>query len=237
MKFEDKLITVLGANVYVVTDADLGTGNATARGSISNTDDAPVDMLAGVNGQVMIVSDKLGYVLDMTGNTDIAAISDVDFPSTISAVFADQYAVALQDTAQELFVSTAGNFLEWDALEFSVVEAVEDPQVALVTNRREVWVFGEKITNIYFNSANLDFPYDLRSGGTYEFGCVAAKSIALSSKNGLKWLGGDRNGTGIVFKAAGYTPERISNHALETEIQSYSRIDDAVGFCPTVERT
>ena len=230
LEFEDKLITVLGENVYVVEDGDLATNTPTQRGSISNTTNAPVDMFAGLNGQVMIVSDKRGYVLDTTGNSNIAEVTDPDFPDTISAAFSDQYAVALQDSDQELFVSSAGNFTEWDALEFGVVESAEDEQIAIIANRREIWAFGKKLTNIYFNSANIDFPFDRRSGGVYEFGCAAKNSIALSSKMGMKWLGSDRNGTGVVLNASGYSAERISDHALEAQISKYSRIDDAVGF-------
>jgi hypothetical protein len=48
--------------------------------------------------------------------------------------------------------------------------------------------------------------------------------------NSIFWLATDNRGFGTVQRAAGYTPQRISNHAVEFAIASYSRIDDAVAY-------
>jgi len=44
------------------------------------------------------------------------------------------------------------------------------------------------------------------------------------------WLGSNEDGEGIVFRAEGYSPVRISHHALETAMRGYSTIADAVGY-------
>lgn len=48
--------------------------------------------------------------------------------------------------------------------------------------------------------------------------------------NSLFWLGADARGQGIVFRANGYSGQRISTHAVEYAIQSYGTISDAIGF-------
>jgi hypothetical protein len=48
--------------------------------------------------------------------------------------------------------------------------------------------------------------------------------------NGLFWLGRDRRGEGIVYRANGYTGVRISTHAVEWQIQQYDDISDAIAY-------
>jgi hypothetical protein len=45
------------------------------------------------------------------------------------------------------------------------------------------------------------------------------------------WLSKDNEGQGIVIRGSGADIKRISTHAIEAAIQSYSRIDDAIGYC------
>jgi hypothetical protein len=48
--------------------------------------------------------------------------------------------------------------------------------------------------------------------------------------NGLFWLGRDRRGQGIVYRANGYTGVRISTHAVEWQIQQYADLSDAIAY-------
>jgi hypothetical protein len=48
--------------------------------------------------------------------------------------------------------------------------------------------------------------------------------------NAIFWLGSDARGNGIVYRANGYTGQRVSTHAIEYAIASYSDISDAVAY-------
>jgi hypothetical protein len=48
--------------------------------------------------------------------------------------------------------------------------------------------------------------------------------------NSIFWLGRDRRGQGIVYRANGYTGQRISTHAVEWQIQQYADLSDAIGY-------
>jgi hypothetical protein len=48
--------------------------------------------------------------------------------------------------------------------------------------------------------------------------------------NGLFWLGRDRRGQGIVYRANGYSGIRISTHAVEWQIQQYADMSDAIAY-------
>jgi hypothetical protein len=48
--------------------------------------------------------------------------------------------------------------------------------------------------------------------------------------NSVFWLGADDRGAGIGWRAQGYSPARISNHAVEAAWAAYSTIADAIGY-------
>jgi hypothetical protein len=60
-------------------------------------------------------------------------------------------------------------------------------------------------------------------------GCIAAFSVAKLD-NGIFWLGADARGRGIVYRANGYTAQRVSTHAVEWQIQQYGNLSDAIAY-------
>lgn len=63
-----------------------------------------------------------------------------------------------------------------------------------------------------------------------EYGCCA-RFTPCKSNNTVFWLGQNESGTGVVYQADGYSPERISTHALETAIAGYGDLTETYGFC------
>jgi hypothetical protein len=93
----------------------------------------------------------------------------------------------------------------------------------------EVWLFGTNSVEVWYNSGNADFPLQRIQGAFNEIGCAATFSVAKLD-NGLFWLGADARGKGIVYRANGYTGQRVSTHAVEWQIQQYENISDAVAY-------
>jgi hypothetical protein len=92
-----------------------------------------------------------------------------------------------------------------------------------------MWVWGPRATQPYFNSGNVPFPFDAIQGGFIESG-IAARFSPAKADNSIFWLESDDRGNAIVRRANGYTPVRVSNHALEAELSNYSTIADAIGY-------
>jgi hypothetical protein len=90
-------------------------------------------------------------------------------------------------------------------------------------------VFGPKAIQPYFDSGNFPFPYDVVKGAFIEHGIAAPFSIAKLD-NSIFWLEQDEQGSGIVRRANGYQPVRISTHAIEYEFSTYATIADAVCY-------
>jgi hypothetical protein len=116
-----------------------------------------------------------------------------------------------------------------DPLEFASTEGSPDGLLAVVSNFREVWAFGTNSIEVWYDSGATDFPLQRIQGAFNELGCAAPYSIAKMD-NGLFWLGRDRRGQGIVYRANGYQGQRISTHAVEWHIQQYTDMSDAIAY-------
>jgi hypothetical protein len=116
-----------------------------------------------------------------------------------------------------------------DPLEFASTEGSPDGLVAVISNFREVWAFGTNSIEVWSDTGALDFPLERIPGAFNELGCAAPYSIAKMD-NSLFWLGRDRRGQGIVYRANGYAGQRVSTHAVEWQIQQYADLSDAIGY-------
>jgi hypothetical protein len=158
-------VGVSGPNVYTVAQ----DGTATLRGTIDNLS-TPVSMAS--NGQVvMIVTGPNGYVLDMTSYT-LTKITSTNFLGADKVDFVDGYFIfnkpgTGQFQITDLYATTIGD------LDFATAEGSPDLLLSLIVDHREVWLFGENSTEVYFNSGNADFPFERIQGAFIEQGCAA----------------------------------------------------------------
>jgi hypothetical protein len=90
----------------------------------------------------------------------------------------------------------------------------------------------ESCTEIYVNTGNADFPFERIQGGYLEIGCGAKHSIARLSgpRSAVFWLGQSEEGEKGVFMASGYTPQKISTHAIDEAIETYADPSSATGY-------
>ena len=98
----------------------------------------------------------------------------------------------------------------------------------LCSTHRELVLGGITKSVVYYNSGSLNI-FDVIPGSLIEQGTSAAFS-PVNLDNTVYWLGGDERGAAIVWKAEGYTPKRVSNHAIEFAMQGYSTISDAIAY-------
>lgn len=199
--------------------------NATAIGPVAGF--GPVSMAD--NGlQIFIAANPYGYVYDIQANT-IAQINDPDFPGAVTVGFIDGYFIFNEPNSQRFWITDLYQGENIDALDFASAEGSPDGLVAVAVDHREAWLFGTNSVEVWYDSGASDFPFERIQGAYNEIGCVAAYSVAKLD-NGLFWLGADARGRGIVYRANGYTGQRISTHAVEWAIQQYSDISDAIGY-------
>jgi len=201
-------------------------GTWTQLGSLQSTE-GPVSF-ADNGTQVCLVDGDYGYIYNESGQT-FGQIADADFLGSARVVYIDGYFAFTQPNTQRFYISQLleGNSL--DGLDFASAEALPDRLVTLATNQREVWLFGQQSTEIWYNAGTQDFPFSRIQGAVLEFGCEAPFSVA-SVEGDLCWLGTTENGAGRVYKQQGYQPVPISTPAVEIALARMIRRDDAWGF-------
>jgi hypothetical protein len=180
------------------------------------------------NGTVAVLVDGLhGYFLDLTTNV-LTRIENEAFYGADRVGFIDGYFIFNKPNTQQFYISGLYN-TTFDGLDFASAEGAPDLLISLLVDHREVWMFGESTTEVFYNSGDPDFPIERMQGAFLEHGCAARHSVAKLD-NTVFWLGKDANGAGTVWRANGYTPQRVSTHAVEYAIQGYSQMNDAIAY-------
>ena len=215
------LYVVSGTEFYKVTTSYV----ATKIGDVSGT--GPVSM-ADNGTQLFIACNGPSYIYNYS-TLAFGQITDPDFAGAVNVGYLDGYFVFNEPNSQRVWVTALLDGTSIDPLEFASAEGSPDGLVALIVDHREAWLFGTDSTEVWYNSGDADFPLTRIQGAFNEIGCVAAYSVAKLD-NGIFWLGADARGQGIVYRANGYTGQRVSTHAIEYAIQSYSTISDAVAY-------
>ena len=198
---------------------------ATLLGTVSGT--GPVSM-ADNGTQIFIACNPLSYIYNVS-TLVFAQITDVDFPGAGSVGYLDGYFVFNEPNTQKFWVTALLDGTSVDQLDFASVEGYPDDVVALIVDHREIFLFGNTSVEVWYDAGTPDFPMARVQGAFMEVGCEAAYSVAKLD-NSVFWLGSDARGRGIVYRANGYTPARLSTNAVEYAIQSYGNITDAIGY-------
>ena len=223
---------VMGADLYAV----MGTGVfrigvdgvATLLDTIPNG--GPVSLDSNGDDLAIVLPDTLeGYVVNRTAGT-VTKITDADFLGARGVTVIDGYYVFGKPNSAEFFLSAINDPTSFDALDFATAEGAPDNLIAPMRIGRDLWLFGERTTEIWSNVGATDFPFLRVSGGFVARGTAAQFSID-SREGAAVWLGDNR----VVYTAAGVQPQRISTHAVEQAIAGYARVDDAVGFVYELE--
>ena len=124
----------------------------------------------------------------------------------------------------------------WDGLEVGVKEGYPDNIAAVYSDHQELWLFGTHwSTEVWRNEGDPDAPGGFRRdpGAFMHVACVAPWSIC-SLASGLHFLGGDTRGRIVAYRAQGFQPIRVSNHAVEQIWNKYGTVWDAFAYTYTM---
>lgn len=220
---------MLGDYMYVVSGTTMYKLNssyaATSLGTVSGT--GPVS-IADNGTQIFVAANGPSYIYNAT--TDVfAQITDPDFPGAVNVGYLDGYFVFNEPNSQRVWVTSLLDGLSVDPLDFASAEGAPDQLVGLIIDHREAWLFGTNSVEVWYDAGLVGFPLQRIQGAFNEIGCLAPYSIAKMD-NGIFWLGADARGRGIVYRANGYTGQRVSTHAVEWQIQQYDTLNDAVAY-------
>lgn len=206
-----RAFVVSGNALYEIDSA----GTATSRGTL-NTSSGAVTM-ADNGFQLMIVDGTNGYIFTYLTNVFVQ-ITDGDFPSPKYVSFVDGYFVVTKNNSGQFYISALYDGLTWAALDFASAESSPDDLSAAVPFVGQLGLMGHDTLEIWRNTGDSTFPFSRISGST-PIGTIAPNTIQ-SLDTSVYWVGNTIEGSGIVYKAQGFTPQRISTDAIEKILQA-----------------
>jgi hypothetical protein len=195
-------------------------------------DNQPVSWASNgtAGNQLMIVSGGDGYIYN-TATLVFTQITDPDFPVPCKMCeFLNGYFLALKGGGSRSFSwSNLEDGLMWDTLDVAERSSTADNLGALIRSHEEIWMMGGQTTQVYINSGAASSIWDPVAGVVLEFGVLGPFSVQRMD-NTLFWLGSSVDGFGVVYRADGYSPKRISTFGVEQAIQQEDNPTDARAF-------
>lgn len=217
------LYAVLDDTFYSINSAGTETSEGTLDTSIG------LVKIATSNDQIIIVDGTYGYVYDVEDDTFTKITAEAFPDSPTDVTYQDGYFIVISNTDQKFYLSGINSGTSWNALDFASATADADNLIACKSDHREIWLFGDKSTEVWFNSGNATFPFERRPGVLLHKGCAARDSV-VRIDNTMYWLAKDEAGHSIIVRASGYTPEAITSRAVAQAIESYTTISDAQAY-------
>lgn len=224
------LYVVVAQYVYYVSPAyvwtQLGT-LTTNTGFVSIKDNTLAAVI--VDGTVFAAAIKLSNnTFGAVNATNFYPTSVVDYVDTyllFNIVGTNQFFFTLGAVTYEMLIGGTA----FDPLDIAAKTGGNDNIVGLKVMHRELWLIGERTTEVWYDAGAADFAFQSMPGAFVEHGCTAVGSIAKYDL-AIYWLGQDSSGANVVFRGAQYRAEVISTKAIDREIATYPNPQGALGF-------
>jgi hypothetical protein len=205
---------VFGGGLYklTATSGDLSSFTATLLYTGANSQypayftDNSYDLFVLINNAPYVCNLDTDVVTPLTGGA---------FGQSSSQTFFDGYIVYSRVNSNQfywtdLYSTTASG------LNFASAEANPDKIVGLINNNLDLWIFGRKTIELWYNYGANNTVFQRRPNTLIEMGCASAASIKKLN-NSLFWLAQDERGGYMLMQAKGYTPQRVSTYAIEQQ--------------------
>ena len=175
------------------------------------------------NGNQIVMVDGLkGYFYDISLK-EVKQIKDEAFYPSSTVTYQDGYFIFNRKGTGQFFLSELLD-VSFDPLDFASAEGQPDDLVAVLSDHRELFLFGTETIEVWYNSGSPDFPFERNQGAFIEKGCGALHTIAKQN-NTVYFVGSDL----MVYQMSGYTPIRISTHIVEASLKGV-KLDDAFAY-------
>lgn len=210
-----RLFAVTSTKLYEIfsngESKDIGNLNVMGRVSIAD------------NGfQMIIVDGYKGFYYDENTKETNEIIQEGFYPSRTVA-YQDGYFILERKGTSEFFYSNLLS-VDFDGNNYGSAEGQPDNIVAVLSDHRELFFFGEESIEVWYNSGASDLPFERAQGAFIEKGCPAPYT-AQKIDNTVFFVGSDY----MVYRMNGYVPQRISDNNVE-QILANSEISDAFAY-------
>lgn len=176
----------------------------------------------GGTNKPKIVMANGGKIIIFNGEDEPYEVTDIDAPTHVSYVECiDDYIVAIHSGTQEIHISSLREPENWDAYFFQA-NSYNDKAIALKKVRDELYIIGEKSTEVWYTTGNASIPFQRRPNLSFNRGSVAPHSLIFEN-NSLFMMDDSRHIVNIVER----TPQIISLQ-IDEDLKKLSNPYDCV---------
>jgi hypothetical protein len=162
------------------------------------------------NAQVALVSEGQRAIIE---NDVIANIADTDLPAPVAVDSIGGYFVFVISDGR-YFWTAIDEGTDINALDFASAEANPDGLVGIIARNQEIVLFGPKSIEFHVLTGS-DAVFERVTQSTLQLGCLSG--AAIKSLNGVPIFPAS---DGTVRMLNAYSPERISTHEVERDIDA-----------------
>jgi hypothetical protein len=165
-------------------------------------------------------------------DTTFAVNADPQLPAAPSYItYLDGWFIVINGGTDEFHISANEDPTNW-ASDFGVAESSGDNAVACVATTSDLYIIGTKTTEVYYNSGNPDFPFQIYANGTLEVGTPAAASVARNGTN-LFMVAQTAESSPTIVRINGFQVQRIADQDVAYTLSQMTTYSDAHGFAYT----
>lgn len=118
-------------------------------------------------------------------------------------------------------------------LSYGLKDGSPDDLVSLIVDHREIYLLGENSSEVWTDVGAVPFPFQRIPGTSTQHGIASVFSVSRLG-NSFAYVSRNIRGQGQIVQMNGYTPVRISTHAVENTLQN-QYIDDAIAWTYQLE--
>lgn len=205
-----RAFAVSGAGLYEI----LSDGTSSVLGTLDQS--SGIVTIAENLTQMAICDGTSLYILTYATNV-FAKVTDPDLPTPIGSVaYIDGYFIVNQTGTGRFYISALNDGTSWNALDFATAESNPDRLKICVNALGQLFLFGDRTTEIWSNTGASDFPFR-RISGVMDVGVLSPFTVVEVS-NSILFVGQDRYGNGVVYKTQSFNPSVISTTAIDLRI-------------------
>jgi hypothetical protein len=179
---------------------------------------APVSIAAS-NIELLIVADGQAWCYELAGNT-FTNVTEQLAGGPVKVKYSDGYFIVMFADDNKFQISAILDGTTWPGIQVNAISVFPENIVSIEVSHRELWVIGAQHAQPYQNTGSSEI-FDVIPGALIETGGAATFGVDLVD-NTVFWISQDARGARQAWRANGYTPSRISTHAVETALSSYT---------------
>ena len=160
-------------------------------------------------------------------------IVDPAFLGASRVAFIDGWWIFSEPGTQTFFTNYPQYSPSFNGSYYALKDAYPDNLVTLFESKEQLWLIGDKTTEIWYDAGGTSFPFQRLVGTLIQSGCKATHSIARFSaggQDGMIWYGRSERGENVILKVSGFSVTTVSDPAFGDEVATYPITSDAIGY-------